>query len=102
MTQNQKYTVHVFQDGDTWTAQILRQVTSRKRSVSKQQTGFTQQAEADEWAHSELQKYISAQQARNVKHATQRTEAQQRERARAERRRAQAEARNAARTDDDA
>ena len=102
MTLSKKYNTHVFQDGDTWSAQITRQVTSRKRAVSKQQDGFTQEAEAQEWAESELQKYVSAQQARNVKHATHRAESEQRQRDRADRLRAAAEARKSSSSNEDA
>ncbi|GHA12097.1 hypothetical protein GCM10008090_22440 [Arenicella chitinivorans] len=102
MVENKKYNVHVFQDGDAWSAQITRQVTSRKRTVSKQQDGFADEADAREWGQSELQKYVTAQQERNVKHATHRAELEQRQRDRADRRRAAYEARKAKSPESDA
>jgi uncharacterized protein YdaU (DUF1376 family) len=102
MAQSKKYNINVFQSDDTWTAQITRQVTSRKRTVSKQQDGFADEAAAQEWAQTELKNYISAQQARNVKHATHRAESEQRQRDRADRRRAAAEARKSSTPDEDA
>ena len=74
MAKSQKYSVSVVvQSDNTWCAKIERQITSKKKVVSKQQDGFTSETEATTWAEQELATFISAQQTSNERHGEQRT-----------------------------
>ncbi len=58
MTQSKKYEYRVVQDNDCWAAEIIRRVTSKKTVVSKAQSGFATEAEAQEWGQSEVKSFI--------------------------------------------
>ncbi|WNC73296.1 DUF3622 domain-containing protein [Thalassotalea psychrophila] len=74
MAKSQKYSVNVVEQSDnTWCAKIERQITSKKKVVSKQQDGFTSESEATTWAEQELASFISAQQTSNKRHGEQRS-----------------------------
>lgn len=59
---NKKYDFKVFNEeadgASVWTAQILRRVTSSKKTVSKAQSGFATEAEAQTWAQAALQEFL--------------------------------------------
>ena len=65
MSKNQKFAIRVTEKRNGWCAEITRQVTSRKTSVSKRETGFETEAKAQEWAEKELAGFIQNQAARN-------------------------------------
>lgn len=74
MSKSQKYSVNVIEQSDnTWCAKIERQITSKKKVVSKQQEGFASEAEGIAWAEQELATFISAQQNSNKRHGEQRS-----------------------------
>ncbi len=74
MAKSQKYSVNVVEQSDnTWCAKIERQITSKKKVVSKQQDGFTRESEATTWAEQELATFVSAQQTSNKRHGEQRS-----------------------------
>ncbi|WOH39228.1 DUF3622 domain-containing protein [Thalassotalea fonticola] len=74
MAKSQKYSVSVVEQNDsTWCAKIERQITSKKKVVSKQQDGFASESEATTWAEQELATFISAQQTSNKRHGEQRS-----------------------------
>lgn len=67
MSKSKKYAVSVEQHEDAWKAQILRQVTSRKTAVSKQQDGFASREEAEQWGTEQLQEFTKVQSGSNVR-----------------------------------
>lgn len=58
MTKGKKYDYRVMQDAAGWSAEIIRKITSKKTGVSKSQGGFATEAEAQEWAQSELKVFL--------------------------------------------
>ncbi len=74
---SKKYQSEVVADGTTWVARINRQVSSRKSIISKQKEGFSSQVEAENWAQSTLNEFISTQKIANSRqsdHRKQQTE----------------------------
>ena len=65
MAQNKKYDSKIQQNGATWTAKIIRRVTSQKTMVSKQQHGFASEAEAQAWAEIQIALFLENLKARN-------------------------------------
>lgn len=65
MSNNKKFAIRVTEKRNGWCAEITRQVTSRKTSVSKRETGFETEAQAQEWAEKELAGFVQNQAARN-------------------------------------
>lgn len=65
MTKGKKYDFRIVQNGDCWTAEITRRVTSKKTSVSKKQGQFATESEAKEWAENELKSFMKNQNERN-------------------------------------
>jgi hypothetical protein len=65
MAQSKKYDSKIKQNGATWTAKIIRRVTSQKTMVSKQQHGFASEAEAEAWAEKEITLFVDNLKARN-------------------------------------
>ena len=59
MTQSKKYSCHVSQDGTTWTAEIVRRVSSKKTHTTKKQSGFVSEAEAQAWGESEVKTLLN-------------------------------------------
>lgn len=72
MSQSKKYDFQVIQEGETWTAGILRRVTSRSTVASKVQEGFATQEEATQWAEAELKVFMDNQVARNKRRSANR------------------------------
>jgi len=72
MATGKKYNYRIAKNRKNWKAEITRQVTSRKTVVSKRQTGFETEQEAQEWAENELKLFIENHQERNKRHAKQR------------------------------
>ena len=62
---NKKFDYRVTQDGETWSAAIVRRVTARKTGVSKRQGGFATEAEAQQWGETELKKFVENLRERN-------------------------------------
>lgn len=84
MTQSKKYDYRVTQDKKTWTAEIIRRVTSKRTSVSKTQDGFASEAEAKAWGEKELASFLENLAERNKRDSAQRTKAQKEKAARDE------------------
>lgn len=75
MSKSPKYTFRVVEKrNNTWTAEIQRQATSKKRVVSKRQTGFVSEAEGVVWAENELKQVLANHVARNKRHDEERAE----------------------------
>lgn len=83
---SKKYRSEIEQHGDSWTARITRQVTSRKSITSKQQDGFNTEPEAQAWVDATLPEFISTQQNANTRHDSSRKEQQEIKRQRSSRR----------------
>ena len=58
MAQSKKYAYLIEQDDIGWTAVITRRVTSRTTVVSKTQSDFSTEAEAQAWAQSEVEVFL--------------------------------------------
>lgn len=67
MTNGKKFDYRVTQDGTTWSAAIVRRVTARKTAVSKSQSGFATESEAQTWGETELKTFVENLRARNKK-----------------------------------
>jgi hypothetical protein len=74
MSKNPKFAIRVTEKRNGWTAEITRQVTSRKTIVSKRETGFENEEQAQAWAEKELAGFIQNQVVRNERKAVQRQE----------------------------
>jgi hypothetical protein len=69
MTQSKKYSLRITQDNATWTAEILRRKTAKQQIVSKTQSGFTSESDAQAWGETELKTFLQHQVERNKRHA---------------------------------
>ncbi len=69
MAKGKKYDYRVVQDNASWTAEIVRRVSSRQSVVSKNQTGFSSEAEAAAWGETELKSFLQALSESNKRHA---------------------------------
>ena len=58
MIKGKKYDFRINQMDASWTVEIIRNVTSKKTIVSKRQSGFTSEAEAQEWGQKELKAFL--------------------------------------------
>ncbi|WMN87881.1 DUF3622 domain-containing protein [Vibrio parahaemolyticus] len=74
MSKNQKFAIRVTEKRNGWSAEITRQVTSRKTVVSKRETGFESEEKAQAWAEQELAGFVQNQVVRNERKAAQRQE----------------------------
>lgn len=75
MSKAPKYTFRVVEKrNNTWTAEIQRQATSKKKVVSKRQTGFASEADGVVWAENELKQVLANHVARNKRHDDDRAE----------------------------
>jgi len=54
MAKSKKYVCRVVQDNDSWTAEVVRRVTSKKSVVTKSQQGFATDDEAQAWGQNEV------------------------------------------------
>ncbi|WP_094751884.1 DUF3622 domain-containing protein [Psychromonas sp. CD1] len=73
MAQNNKFEFQVKQDGENWNASIIRRVTARRTSISKQKKGFASEALATEWAEKTLTQFLESLQEGNKRKAEKRT-----------------------------
>jgi len=58
MNQSKKYDYRVTQDSTGWTTQIMRRVSSKKTIISKSQSGFASEAEAQAWGQNEVKTFL--------------------------------------------
>lgn len=65
MSESKKFTVQTTEKRNGWCAEIVRQVSSRRTTVSKRQTGFETEAEAQAWGEKELEGFVKNQVERN-------------------------------------
>ncbi|MBD1575144.1 MULTISPECIES: DUF3622 domain-containing protein [Vibrio] len=60
-----KYSFQLVEKRNGWSAEIVRQITSRRTIISKRQLGFETEAEATQWAEKELVEFQKIQTERN-------------------------------------
>jgi hypothetical protein len=72
MATSKKYSVQIVQEDNVWTADIVRRVSARSNIVSKSQSGFSSEAEAQAWADTELKGFMANQSERNKRRAKKR------------------------------
>ena len=72
MAKGKKYDVRVVQDKKTWTAEIIRHITSKKTVVSKSQVGFVLEADAQGWGEKELKSFLQNLNERNKRRSEKR------------------------------
>jgi len=65
MAKSKKYDCRVLKDGVNWTAEIIRRKTSKETVVSKSQSGFTSEHDAQEWVQEELKSFLKNLNERN-------------------------------------
>ncbi|MGB5225672.1 MAG: DUF3622 domain-containing protein [Arenicellales bacterium] len=65
MAKGKKFDCRVLKDGDSWTAEIIRRKTSKEIVVSKSQSGFASEDDAQEWAEGELKSFLKNLNERN-------------------------------------
>jgi hypothetical protein len=58
LEKSKKYAYQLVKARAGWTAEILRRVTSKKTLVTKSQTGFASEAEAQTWAEAEVKVFL--------------------------------------------
>lgn len=83
---SKKYQAKVLREKNTWTAQITRQVSSNKIHVSKMQTDFETQEQAQQWADISLAKFINTQKTANMRQGDVRKQTEETRRQRSARR----------------
>ncbi len=72
MAKSNKYDYRVTADNSSWSAEIIRRVTSKKTIVSKSQDGFSSEDDAQQWAKKELEAFQQNQQKQNQRQSTKR------------------------------
>ena len=72
MAQQNKFDYRIQQDGDKWSAEIIRRVTARRTSVSKRKKGFETQELAEQWSKNQLVDFLENLQAGNKRKAEKR------------------------------
>ncbi|GLO60127.1 hypothetical protein MACH09_06350 [Vibrio sp. MACH09] len=65
MSSSKKFSYNVVEKRSGWTAEIVRQVSSKRSVVSKREMGFESEADAIAWAEKELPNFIALQADRN-------------------------------------
>ena len=84
MAKSNKYDYQITQDNSSWSAQIIRRVTSKKTVVSKSQDGFPTETEAQDWGKKELEAFMLNLKNRNQRHSSQRQQKADKIKAKAE------------------
>lgn len=72
MSDSKKFAVQVSEKRNGWCAEIVRQISSRRTTVSKRETGFATEAEAQAWGEKELAGFVKNQAERNIRKSAQR------------------------------
>ena len=86
MTKGNKYDLKLVQDKTTWTAQITRQITSKKTKITKEKDGFKTEATAKKWGEKNLLELTATLSTSNDRHAAQRKNNEEVKRLRSNRR----------------
>ncbi|GAM64372.1 hypothetical protein JCM19232_1042 [Vibrio ishigakensis] len=73
MSENKKFAVRTIEKRNGWCAEIVRQVTARRTTVSKREMGFATEAEAQAWGEKELENFVKNQVERNKRKSQERS-----------------------------
>ena len=58
MAKSKKYVYQLEQDEDSWSVNIVRRVTSKRTVVTKSQSGFANEDDAEEWGRNEVRSLV--------------------------------------------
>ena len=72
MAKGKKYDYRAVENSGFWTAEIIRRASSKKTVVSKSQSGFTTESDAQEWGQNELKLFLQNLDQRNGRRSLQR------------------------------
>jgi len=72
IVKGKKYSYRTVKDGASWTAEILRRKTSTEIVISKSQSGFSTESDAQAWGERELKSFLQNLSERNKRHSEQR------------------------------
>ncbi|CAM4222340.1 MULTISPECIES: DUF3622 domain-containing protein [Vibrio] len=72
MSDHKKFTVRTVEKRNGWCGEIVRQISSRRTTVSKREMGFATEAEAQAWGEKELEVFVQHQAERNKRKAAER------------------------------
>ncbi|MGF1713351.1 DUF3622 domain-containing protein [Photobacterium chitinilyticum] len=73
MANGKKFDYRVVEKRNGWAAEIIRQISARRTTISKREMGFATEAEATEWAEKTLAEFVQNQIERNKRKALQRS-----------------------------
>jgi hypothetical protein len=76
MSESKKYTVRTVEKRNGWCAEIVRQITSRRTTVSKREMGFKTESDAQAWGENELKNFIQNQAERNKRKSVNRKDSE--------------------------
>ncbi|RVU85481.1 DUF3622 domain-containing protein [Leucothrix sargassi] len=68
MASSTKYSVILEEDENIWTANVVRRASRKELIVSKTETGFKTEEEAQAWGDEALKEFVEQQTARNKRH----------------------------------
>jgi hypothetical protein len=86
MTSSKKYSIQVEKVKSSWTASIIRKLSSTRTSISKSQGKFKTKTEATAWAEEALAEFTKTQASSNIRKTEQRSSALKSRQERSERR----------------
>ena len=65
MSKAQKYEFRLLHEGDVWSVEIVRRVTSKKSMVSVRKTDFATATEAQDWGKAEVDMLMNKHRAKS-------------------------------------
>ena len=71
MKKEMKYNLRIVQDDDSWSAEITRRKTARETVVTKRQSDFASESEAQEWGQMALKEILETVKERNRRRSEQ-------------------------------
>ena len=72
MSIDKKYSYQIEQEENGWSAKIVRRASAKKTVVSKRQSGFSTESEAQKWGKDELKSFLENLAQRNERDALKR------------------------------
>ncbi|OBT14026.1 hypothetical protein A9264_02535 [Vibrio sp. UCD-FRSSP16_10] len=72
MSDNKKFTVRTIEKRNGWCAEIVRQISSRRTTVSKREMGFESEEQAQAWGEKELEVFVKNLAERNKRKSAER------------------------------
>jgi hypothetical protein len=68
MASSTKYSVILEEDENIWTSNVVRRASRKELIVSKTETGFKTEEEAQAWGDKALKEFVEQQGVRNKRH----------------------------------